>query len=91
MRRTHVAVYGDSVILEHVRRAGGTRACQIHVVFDCQRHAGERRQGLAGRACGVDSSGRLEGELGSHLQKGLDIGLTRFDCGRGRRERLPLP
>ena len=67
------------VILEHAGGAGGARAHEHHVVLDGERHAGERRQGLAGRTVRVDASGGVEGELRRDLEERLDGAVARLD------------
>ena len=74
------------VVLEHAGGAGGTCAREHHVVLDGERHAGERWQGLAGRAVRVDTGGGVESELRRDLEERLDGALARLDgveCGMG--------
>ena len=71
------------VVLEHARRAGGTRAHKVHVVLDGQRHARKRGQRLACGTVGIHARSGLERKLGRHLQECLDPALARLDGGKG--------
>ena len=71
------------VVLEHAGSASGTRAHEVHVVLNGQRHARERGQRLAGGTVGIQARSGLERELGRHLQECLDPALARLDGGKG--------
>ena len=71
------------VVPEHTGRASGTRAHEVHVVLDGQRHARERGQRLACGTVGIHARGGLERKLGRHLQECLDPALARLDGGKG--------
>ena len=71
MRRTHVAVKVDSVVLEHLGGAGRARAHQVHVVLEGHGHAGQGAELLARGTTAVRLGGCSQGKNGTESLQGM--------------------